>query len=291
MDFSQVRYRYPSRFSTVQNIQVAYIDQGLPQAPTLIFLHGNGADLSTFDRVYPTFCTNFRVIGVDLPGYGKSDKPLLEYSPGWYVEFLHAFFNTLKITHWIGVGHSYGGCLLMEYTLRFPDAVQALILLDAAGTHSYSPEEVAFIRENFTPEKLIAATPEQIRFSMQQALGEWAPAYQGWLEKWVGLTRARDYAGYAHAVHRALEACIRSDLLERVGGIHQPVQLIWGEKDTIVPLTAGKALAQRLPHAALEVLNGCGHFPQLTRTARVIEIMTRFLNRVGAHSGGDWYVP
>ncbi|NOX37557.1 MAG: alpha/beta hydrolase [Calditrichaeota bacterium] len=286
MEFADVAYRYPVQFQTIQNIRVAYIDQGPPQAPTLVFLHGNGADLSTFDWVYPAFCSGYRVIGIDLPGYGKSDKPLLDYTPTWYVEFLHDWIKELNVRRWIGVGHSYGGCLIMEYSLQFPEEVQALILLDAAGTYAYSQMEVEFIRANFTPEKLMAATPEQIRLSMQQGLGEWSPAYESWLEKWVGLTRARDYAGYAHAVYQALEACIRSDLLERVEGIRQPVQLIWGEKDAIIPLSAGQALAERLPQAELEVLKGCGHFPQLTRASSVVAIMNRFLKSVLAHPGG-----
>lgn len=278
MGFDDVPYLYPVEKVEIAGIPTAYVDAG--RGPAVVFVHGNGADLSTFDGVYPAVAAGRRVIAVDLPGFGKSAKPELDFGAEWYADHLDALLARLAVDRCVLVGHSFGGLVALNLALAHPGRVSALVLTASPGAYRYPEFQANFMRAAFTPEATIKATPEQIRAGMEFALGQWRDEYQVWIDKRVALSRSADYPAYARASYRALLSILDTRIEDRLGEIRVPALLVWGGRDNVVPRQAGDALQKALPKARLEVIDEAGHFPMLTHRDRFLELLAAFLTEV-----------
>lgn len=278
LEFDDVSYLYPVERAEINGIPTAWIDQG--EGPALLFLHGNGSDLSVFDGVYSELVGQWRVIGVDLPGYGKSAKPRLDYGAEWYANHVSSLLDRLGVRRVVVVAHSYGGLVALSLALKEPGRIVGMALAASPGAWRYPPVQESFMRQAFTPENTLKATPEQIRFSLRFALGEWRDEYEAWVDKRIAISRSKQYPDYAHASYRALVSTLETRLEDRLAGISAPTLLIWGEKDGVVPLQAGRQLEEALPKARLEVIEGTGHFPMLTHRERYLAALKGFLAEV-----------
>ncbi|MFQ6116394.1 MAG: alpha/beta fold hydrolase, partial [bacterium] len=138
----------------------------------------------------------------------------------------------------------------------------------------------AFMRSVYTPEKIMASTPEQIKMSMQYALGEWKESYQSWVDKWTALSKSSEYKNYAHAVHRVFLTFLETNFKEQVTAISVPSLIIWGELDAILPLTAARDLNNLIKNSELLVFKGTGHFPMLTQHEQFNQAVSKFLEKI-----------
>jgi len=121
-----------SHFFKWKGINVHYKDvgNGLP----MIFLHGSSSSLHTWDKLAGHLKDGYRVIRMDLPGFGLTGPhPQQEYSVVAYEEFLSDFIAHLGLDNFILAGNSWGGVLAWYYAARHPDKVSALILIASAG--------------------------------------------------------------------------------------------------------------------------------------------------------------
>ncbi len=278
LEFDDVPYLHPVEKAEINGIETAWIDLG--EGPTLFFLHGNGSDISVFDGIYGELTQRHRVVSVDLPGFGKSAKPRLDYGAEWYSTHSRALLDRLQAGKVVIVAHSYGGLVALNLALRDPERVSAMVLTASPGAWRYPAFQETFMRQAYTPENTLKATPDQIRFGLRYALGEWRQEYEQWVEKRAAISRCKDYPDYAHASYRALVSTLETRLEDRLPQISAPTLLIWGEKDAVVPLAAGTALQEALPNARLEVIEGAGHFPMLTHRERYLELLKGFLSEV-----------
>ena len=99
----------------------------------MILLHGIGASAERWLSIAPTLSKYFRVIVPDIVGFGYSDKPTVEYTIGFFMDFLRGFLENLRIHTPILVGSSLGGYLATEFAIRFNTRVKKLVLADSAG--------------------------------------------------------------------------------------------------------------------------------------------------------------
>ncbi len=106
--------------------QKIYYTEAGSAGPTVILLHGLGGDATNWAFTIPALAKNYRVLAPDQIGFGQSDKPMLNYRVGTYVEFLERFYQKLGITKATLVGNSLGGWISMAFTLAHPDKVEKL---------------------------------------------------------------------------------------------------------------------------------------------------------------------
>src|SRR5437588_569570 len=122
----------PSRFLDVQGLQVHYRDEG--EGPPLVLLHGTGSSLQTWDAWADALRGRFRVIRMDLPGFGLTGPSRGgDYRIAAYVEFLDAFRKRLGLEAFALAGNSLGGQIAWSYAVAHPAQVQALVLVDPSG--------------------------------------------------------------------------------------------------------------------------------------------------------------
>ena len=118
---------------TIFGAKIRYLEAGDAAKPTVILLHGLGAQAETWQFNIPALAANYHVIAPDQVGFGKSDKPFLKYRVGTYADFLDKFMSELKIEKAHLVGNSMGGWVAGLMAIKYPNRVEKIVLADAAG--------------------------------------------------------------------------------------------------------------------------------------------------------------
>lgn len=246
---------------------IRYYDVG--SGSPLVLIHGIGGDADDWAFSLEALASSHRVIALDLLGFGRSDKPYLDYSIDVFVEGLERFLRSLGIARTSLVGHSLGGWIAASFALRSPEAVDNLVLMDSAGVWGEMQElpidlhvsTLAHMREIF---KHLFYDKTLI----SEALVEFA--YTNHLERGDGAT-----------IHNVLESLHsgRERLDESIGGLRVPTLIIWGENDEIIPVEIGRRIQELVRGSSLEVIPQCGHLPELEKPSEFVRCVLQFLAR------------
>ena len=230
-----------------------YVDAG--SGSVVVVLHGLADDVGVWESVMPALAAKHRVIALDQIGFGRSDKPLLGYRAGTFVDFLDGFLNELKIDRASLVGNSLGGWIAANFALAHPERIERLVLCDAAG--------YAAVPKTMDPRALNAlrlASREDIRY-----LGPLAFHNKQFYEDVDLAFKQRVTAGDNYTVNQLLDSMIRGeDVLDgRLGAIHKPTLIVWGREDKLIPLNFAERFHKEITGSRLEVIDDCGHMPHV----------------------------
>jgi pyruvate dehydrogenase E2 component (dihydrolipoamide acetyltransferase) len=249
---------------------------GPADAPeTIVFLHGLGGSQTTWSTVLGAFAETYRVVALDLPGHGASDKPSPEtadYSIPALANAVGEVIEKLELFPAVIVGHSLGGAAALQLALDRPKLVRGLVLVNSAGLGSEISQELI---------DRIAAEP-----SREQARGLLELYFQDRrfiLERGVDEMHAARTAPGADAATKAIAAAAfpnatqEANFLDRLGELEVPVLLIWGERDRVIPAAHAVAAATALPTAWLEIMAGVGHVPQVEAAPAFAAVVNRWL--------------
>src|SRR5574339_1174043 len=135
MDIDLDLYRHEVRVSANPLVRLSAIDVS-PDHPqrTFVFIHGFGGQAEQWQYQMQMFAVENRVIALDLRGHGLSDKPGRGYDMPQILEDLETALTLLKVKgKFVLVGHSFGGAIVTEYTLKHPDRVERMVLIATAG--------------------------------------------------------------------------------------------------------------------------------------------------------------
>jgi pimeloyl-ACP methyl ester carboxylesterase len=242
------------------------------QAPTLVLVHGIGADGRMFAPVAQRLANSARIIVWDLPGYGgkRLDGPL---TFAGLAAALAADLDAMGVEHAVVLGHSIGGMVAQELAATSPQRVRALIL--SATTAVFGSRDGSF-QQQFVQDRL---GPLDAGRTMAEMAADFAPGL-------VGSAAAPDaapalvrlMAEVPAETFRAAVACLvtfnRRAELERIA---VPTLLIAGDEDTNAPLKTMTRMAEVIPGARLEVLRGTGHLAPLECPDCYADAVRRFL--------------
>jgi pimeloyl-ACP methyl ester carboxylesterase len=251
--------------------------------PALLAIHGLGGTKGSFLPTVLELGTRFRVIALDLPGFGDSDKPLrARYDAPYFARAVTALLDALELERAHLVGNSLGGRVALELGMSDPARVERLVLLCPA---------LAWRRERPFAPLLRLARPElglvQLapRALIEGVVRRLIPdAERGWTAAGVEeflrayLTPAGRAAFYAAARHIYLdEPHGERGFWTRLRSLRPPALFVWGEHDRLVPLGFVRHVREALP-AASHLELACGHVPQIERPRETHGAMARFLN-------------
>jgi pimeloyl-ACP methyl ester carboxylesterase len=252
------------------------------EGPALLLVHGLTASHAVWQHTLEAFAERWRVIALDLPGHGESAKPDAPYTIDFFAGMVRSLARAVGLEQAVVVGSSLGGRVALELAAWYPSFTRALVL--AAPAYGYSPamRPIGRALQAFTGPRVLRATLDeafQRSFHDRTRIGH--ATRRRILEERL---QAADFPEFARAVARSLGGVLAADPqpLERVT---QPVLVVWGRQDGLVPLGRSKRLLRRIPHARLHVLDRCGHLPMLEQPAAFNDVVEEFLRVVSAAPG------
>ncbi len=263
--------------------------------PVVVLLHGGGpgaSGASNFARNVPVFAEHFRVVVVDQPGFGKSDKPPVE---GNYFTFaasaLRELLDEVGIERAHLVGNSLGGGTAVRFSLNFPERSGRLVLMGPGGLslNVFSPdptEGVKRLMEFAAPpgpsREKMAAFIRTMVFDQRVVTEELID------ERFAAASDPEQLAAMASLGASFYDPRYFEDglLWREVHRLRNRVLLIWGREDRVNPLDGALVALKLIRKAQLHVFGGCGHWAQLEKFDDFNRLAIDFLKGDSASPGG-----
>lgn len=277
--------------------RVHYVELNPDGDKTVLFVHGLGSYLKFWRYQLDAFAAQgYRVVALDLIGYGKSVKPAtFPYSIDAFAEVVRAFMKKKGIDKPILVGHSMGGHTALTLAITYPDLISQLVLTAPAGFEKFSAREREWFRSVVTV-GLIKGTPESglwgsVRHSNFM---RWKPDYEWLIEERARVRFADDFESYAYANVRSIVGLTFTEYTrQNLHRISVPTVIVFGSGDRLIPnrfMHGGHTRwtmqygAERIPGAKLVELSGCGHTVQMDCSKQYNDAVLGFLAEAGAGS-------
>lgn len=257
---------------TVFGAKIRYLEAGDQAKPTVILLHGLGANAEAWQLNIAPLAQNYHVIAPDQIGFGKSDKPLLKYRVGTYVDFLDKLMAELKIEKASLVGNSMGGWVAGLMAIKYPNRVTKIVLADAAGILPKTVDLDQIYQLN-------NSTRDEIRANLKLLFA--APALRDNEALVDRFFTQRVTAGDGYTINALIESIKRrEDFLDaRLGEIKQPTLVIWGKQDGLLPLADGEKYNKGIAGSEFTVFENCGHAPQFEKAVDFNKRVLEFLGK------------
>jgi pimeloyl-ACP methyl ester carboxylesterase len=287
-----VDWREHQRWVTIDGRRVNVIELG--SGPPVVFIHGLSGSWQNWLEQLPVFARDHRVIAFDLPGFGASQMPREKITIRGYGHFVDALLDELGVSSAAVVGNSMGGFIGIELAIRFPERIERLVLVSAAGL------SIEYLRN----ERALAVLG---------AIENRLAAYSGWLasrsdalarrpgarrmifgivakrpDRLPGPLVAEQVRGSGKpGFLPALDALTDYPIRDRLGEIACPTLIVWGAEDKLVPARDADEFARLIPNSRKVVWPETGHVAMLERPEAFNALVQAFLaeepgERVGA---------
>ncbi len=264
-----------SRFITIDGLSIHYRDEG--KGFPLVLLHPSPSSLHTFDRLTEKLAKQFRVIRLDLPGYGLTGPNATgDYSLQWYMRFFDSFLTALHVDSCHLAGNSFGGRLACEYAYENPGRVKKLVLIAASGYPVKEDGVLAMkmartpllqpIVRYVTPRFFIAMNLKEVFGARYNAPAETVDRYYDFM------LRAGNRDTFISMSNREAE-----DISGHIKSLRLPTLILWGSDDSIIPPRHAELFHQDIPGSRVIVYDGVGHIPQEVVPEKVATDIGKFL--------------
>jgi pimeloyl-ACP methyl ester carboxylesterase len=266
---AQAQQTAQTKTATVYGAKIHYLEAGT--GPVVILLHGLGGSSSNWASTIGPLSQKYRVIVPDQIGFGRSDKPMLNYRVATLVDFLNGLYKELKIERASLVGNSLGGFTAAAFALAYPQKVDRIVLVDAAG----------FALPKDADPRLLNALNPSTREGVKQimSLVFYNKALFANDAAVDALFAQKIAAGDGYTVQRFIESIARGeDVLDgKLGAIKHPTLIVWGREDELTPLAMGERFKKELPNSELLIIEKCGHVPQMEKASEFNAAVMKFL--------------
>jgi pimeloyl-ACP methyl ester carboxylesterase len=262
--------RIPIKTVLVHDQRIAYLDVGT--GPPVILIHGFGGSMWQWEHQQYALSQHVRMLTLDLPGSGLSDKPDIDYLPDQMLDFCIGFMDALEIPKATLVGNSMGAGLAIGMALTHPTRVDKLVIISGLPSHV-----------------MAKLTSRSFRQALESRAPAWLVSFGNWL--FGGLVTESVLKEIVHD-HKLLTPAVieRSNSNRRRPGIIKPIMaarnalpswesdfaprlstithstlIIWGEYDKVFPIAVGEELHYRIRGSQFVRIPNAGHMPQWER--------------------------
>jgi pimeloyl-ACP methyl ester carboxylesterase len=287
LEFNDLSYSHPTKLSS-GSPRLAYIDAGTG-GETIVLIHGLATNAGYFRYNIAELARSHRVIAVDLPGYGKSEKRAsFPYTMSFYAASVAGLLRELNVQRVVAGGHSMGGQIAMLLALQEPQLVSALVLLDPAGIEAFGAGEGEWLRNTLTIQGITDVPEDGIRRNLSMNFLDWRPEWEWMVEERTRLARSAEFPQFANAVVKSVGAMLDEPTSDLLSGITQPALIVYGVQDGLIPnpyLHPGRSSsvfqpgATRFRDARVVAVQRAGHMVQIEQAAAVNRAILEFLGR------------
>jgi pimeloyl-ACP methyl ester carboxylesterase len=269
---------YESATVRVDDLQLNYLHAG--DGPAVLLLHGWPTSSFLWRETLAPIARTNRVLALDLPGFGRSDKPLdASYSFRFYDQVLEGFLDKLGIDN-VGLAvHDLGGPVGLYWAVQHPARVRKLAILNTLVYPQVSWAVAAFVAASYLPGlRSFLVSPRGLALALQLGVADRAhatpEAIRAVQEPFAEPIARRVLLKTAHSLHPGG----MREIEKKLPTFRGPVRIIYGAKDRILPDVAKtmERVARDLPQAEVTRLEDCGHFLQEERGEEIGHMLGAF---------------
>lgn len=254
----------------------------------IVLIHGHSGSWQNWLEQIPILARRFRVIALDLPGFGCSPLPRDAVSVSGYARILDELLGALDVSAAAVIGNSMGGFVGAELAICFPQRVERLVLVSSAGV---ATRYIGF------PLRVMDRYGERVL----ERVGPWLEPVDERARRMArrpGFRRAGFLllsphperldprlfyenvmaSGRKPAAPIAAAEIARYDFRDRLQEIACPTLVVWGDRDRIVPPSSADEFARLIPDARKVVFEDCGHVPMMELPGRFNRLVEDFLD-------------
>ncbi len=260
-------------WANIDGLKIRYLESGKDHDNHVLFIHGLGSSADVWLNIPDIMSSDFHVISIDLPGFGISDKPQMDYTLEKFTEILTNFINQIGINN--GkisiVGHSLGGYIAAEIAIKNKHLIEKLVLIDSSG-----------MLEEPTPllEKYFEASMNPSEDSVKKVFEEMLADPTKISSKIVKIFISRmNLPNSKNAFQSTLENSANTQIgLPRLKLIDDiPTLILWGEKDSAIPLVHSQKFKDALKNSQISIISNTGHAPFVEKPNLVCKMLQKFL--------------
>ena len=281
------KYPYPVNYmkTTVQEqtVEIAYMDITPKDwnGKTILLLHGKNFPAAYWgNTMHALHNAGYRVIAPDALGFGKSSKPVLQYSFSLLALLTRQLLDTLRVDKVAIIGHSTGGMLATRFTLAYPERVTKLVLADAIGLEDWRAEGAPYRTADTWYKEEKNATYDQVVALHKQYYATWNEEYRLWADVQYGMSKGAHAEQYARVSALTYDMIFTQPVVYEFSNISVPTLVIVGKedrtkiaRDTPSEIASrmgqypklGKSTKHAIPDARLIEYEHCGHLPFFER--------------------------
>lgn len=265
--------------SQLSDVSMTYLERQT-DGPVMLLLHGFSANKDNWLQFSNELPKHFHLIIPDLAGHGDTPAPEGgDYGLIRQAERLHELMQNLKIDQFHIAGNSMGGAISAIYSTLYPQDIQSLTLIDAAGVEAPNPSEyMEGLKDGKNP--LIATDKESFEYRLDFVMSKapplpWPlrPAMMRKAVARVDLNRAI-FSDMIATKDQLAASDFEAQLEER---ITMPTLIIWGEEDRVLDVSAVEVFKQKIPHAKVKIYPEIGHLPMIEIPQQTAELYADFV--------------
>jgi pimeloyl-ACP methyl ester carboxylesterase len=279
-----------SRFMDLPGgLHVHYRDQGNPNGPPIVMVHGFSASLHAWEPWVARLGGTYRIVTLDLPGHGLTRAPSTYIvSLDRYADVIDTVARRLNLGPYVVVGNSMGGGAAWSLALRHPDHLRGLVLVDSVGWPSPRQNKgsplIFKILANPVGRMVLRNmdTRGLAERGLRAAYVDQSLVTPALIDRYVDLSRA---PGHRSILLNGQEREGPPITAETFRAIRTPTLVMHGEADTVIPVAAGRGLASAIPGAKLITYPGVGHVPMEQIPDRSAEDLRSFMQSLNPPRG------
>jgi pimeloyl-ACP methyl ester carboxylesterase len=277
------QYYHDYKFISIDNFEIFVIEKNLElstKITPIIFIHGFSSNVHTWEYYLQELGKSYPIVAFDIPGFGFSSKPEISYTREGFVEILDKLVNYYKFNYVILIGNSMGGEISLRYSLKYPNKVKKLVLIDSAGLIPrkelpvFLQKGVVFFAENFN---FVFRNRFAISYMLKSAFYNKDVVDERKVDLYYYPLKT---AGGINAHKSLLRSTYNQITKEEMNALQIPTLIIWGQNDTWISLKYGYEFKNSLPNSQLIILPECGHVPQEEKPEESLFYIKEFIKDI-----------
>ncbi len=262
-------------------LRVHYLESGPASAPTLLLIHGFGDNSFSWDGWTKVLAKDHHVLAIDLPGHGLTQTPPgTTVAPDRLADVVGRFLATKQLSHVAVAGNSLGGAVAWQLALRHPDAVGALVLVDAAGWPNQTLQKppLAFRLMKYKIGRDFIASIDNtplIREGLKKDVVNQSVLTESFIQRWADLQRLPGHRPILMSIDPGAIAATDAILAP----IHVPTLILWGADDQLIDVASAHKFAAAIKGSQLIIYPHVGHLAMVDAPERTASDVATFLAR------------
>jgi len=260
------------KFTTIDGNKIRYLESGNSEK-YIVLIHGLGASAERWEHVIPHLEKNYRLIVPDLIGFGHSDKPLVDYTPDFFSEFISKFFKKINISKTHLIGSSLGGQISVEFASKNNDVIDKLVLISPSGAMKHStPALDAYVMAALYPTAIGAKN------AFEKMAGEGKRIDPVVVERFVERMQLPNAKMSFMSTLLGLKNA--EVITTKLTKITSPSLIIWGENDKDVPLRIAREMHTLIKQSELKIIEKARHNAFLDQPNLFFGYVTKYISNL-----------